>query len=81
VFGFAFETTFCFSKSQKPTKRTGFYLLWRWTTSKKLPTATFKKLMILNYLTVHSPQQLFHSLQLTAIFSKVTAQPNTSLIM
>ena len=27
----------------------------------------------------HSPQQLFQSLQLTATFSKVTAEPNTPL--
>jgi len=71
VFGFAFETTFCFSKSQKPTKRTGFYLLWRWTTSKKLPTATFKKLMILNYLTVHSSQQLSTAYSSQQFFQKL----------
>jgi len=34
-----------------------------------------KKLTIFELF--HSPQQLFHSLQLTTTFSKVTAQPNT----
>jgi hypothetical protein len=40
--------------------------------------ATLKKInLFLNFFTTHSPQQLFHNLQFTTTFSKITTQPNT----